>query len=101
MLDEAAKNYFENPNLVIALSLAVVCLGFAIWWLVRWVLNKLVPIIEKNTIVLDAVLKYLAKSESQKADENRDVVEVVSNNTRAINELTTEQKILTNVLKKS
>lgn len=101
MLDEAAKNYFENPSLVIALSLAVVCLGFALWWLVRWVLNKLVPIIEKNTIVLDAVLKYLAKSESQKADENRDVVEVVSNNTRAINELTTEQKILTSVLKKS
>jgi hypothetical protein len=92
-MDEAAKAYWENPTLVIALSIAVVCLGYSIWWIFKWILNKLLLVVERNTTALEAVLKFISNSDQE-------VKEVVNNNTKAINELTTEHKVLTAELKR-
>jgi len=71
------------------LSIAVVCLALSLIWLVKWILNKLIPVIENNTSAFSAMLKS--------DEENR---EVIANNTKAINDLTTEHKVLTSMLKK-
>jgi len=92
-MDEAAKAYWENPTLIIALSISVVCLGYALWWIFKWILKKLIPIIERNTTVLESVLQFLANSD-------REVKEVINNNTKAVNELTTEHKVLIAELKR-
>lgn len=85
-MEEGVKLYWENPNLILGLSIAVITLCISLGWLVRWVLNKLISVIEKNTKTHEAVLKYIETND-------RRVAESVDNNTKAFGVLTSEFKL--------
>lgn len=89
-MEQVTKDYFENPTLVIALSIGIGILAWAIWWLIKWVLNKLTVSVENNTSALNSV--------SHSVDQFRMTMEATN---KIMNELTVEQKFLNQQLQKT
>ena len=60
-MEDLAKDYIQNPTLVIALSIGVVCGAIVLVWLGKWILNKLIPVLENNTAAFTSVSKSVEK----------------------------------------
>lgn len=89
-MDEFAKNYIENPTLVIGLSIVVISLGGFLYWLVRWILNKMLTTLNNNT---EAMTMFAATA--------KHLNESIDKNTNVMSSIVTEQKLINQRLSKN
>lgn len=82
-MDEVAQKYIADPNLVWGLSIAVLALVVAIGWLTRYILFKVIPVLQ-NVATSNITLSNSLTSLSANLTEN----------SRATEGLTQEQKLL-------
>ena len=82
-MDEVAQKYIADPNLVWGLSIAVLVLVIAIGWLTRYILFKVIPVLQ-NVATSNITLSNSLTSLSANLKEN----------SRATEGLTQEQKLL-------
>lgn len=88
-MEDLTTNYIQNPTLVIALSIAVVCGAIALVWLGKWILNKLIPVLENNTSAFTSVKNSVDKFQ-----------ETVEKSSAIMANLATEQKLLNQQLQR-
>lgn len=88
-MEDLTTNYIQNPTLVIALSIAVVCGAIALVWLGKWILNKLIPVLENNTSAFTSVKNSVDKFQ-----------ETVERSNAIMTNLATEQKLLNQQLQR-
>jgi hypothetical protein len=82
-MDDIAKNYIENPTLVIALSIGIMSIfGFSVW-LIRWILVKLISTLNNNTAAMTNVSTSTAE-----------LKQAIVENTTVMGALVTEQKLV-------
>lgn len=54
-MQEVTDRFIADPNLLWGLVIAVITMAVALIWLVRWILNKLLPVLEANTSAMKQV----------------------------------------------
>ena len=82
-MEDLAKQYVTDPSLIWGLSFAVVVLGAGIIWLVRFILFKMIPVLQNvatSNITLSQTLSTLSLN--------------LKENSEATNALIQEQKLL-------
>lgn len=82
-MEGITQNYIENPTLVIALSIGIGVLAVTMWWLIKWVLNKLITTVENNTSALNKVANSIERFDQTMTSTNK-----------VLGDLTVEQKYL-------
>lgn len=82
-MEEVANKYIADPNLIWALSIAVIALTVGIIWLVRFILFRMIPVLQ-NVATSNTTLSTTLESVNSNIKEN----------TIATNALTSEQKLL-------
>lgn len=89
-MEDLAKQYVTDPSLIWGLSFAVVVLGSGIIWLVRFILFKMIPVLQNvatSNITLSQTLSTLSLN--------------LKENSEATNALIQEQKLLNQQLQLS
>lgn len=82
-MEDIAKQYVSDPSLILGLSFAVVVLGAGIIWLVRFILFKMIPVLQ-NVATSNITLSQTLSTLSHNLQENSE----------ATNALIQEQKLL-------
>lgn len=54
-MQEVTNKFMTDPSLLWGLVIAVITMAVALIWLVRWILNKLLPVLEANTSAMKQV----------------------------------------------
>lgn len=86
-MEELAKEYVSNPSLIWGLSFAVVALSVGIIWLIRFILFKMIT-----------VLQSVASSNIELSNSLSTLADNIKDSTNATRSLITEQALLNNQL---